>query len=147
MECPFCRHKKTEIYNSRQSSGSSRVWRRRRCMSCQKPFTTYEAADMGFMTIIKNNGSQEPYTRVKLLLSLYHACNVNNDYAEAIDALASTIESDLLDLGKPVLQSDEITRTTLAVLKRYDPAVFLRYLSQRGDFASMEQLKRELQEL
>lgn len=116
-------------------------------MSCHKPFTTYEAADMGFITIIKKDGSQEPYTRVKLLLSLYHACNVNDNYAETIDALANTVESDLLDRGKSTLQSEEVARSAMEVLKRYDPAVFLRYLSQRNDFASMEQLKKELQEL
>lgn len=147
MQCPFCRHRKTEIYNSRQSNGRANVWRRRRCLGCHTPFTTHERADLGFLTISKQNGAHEPYTRVKLLLSLYQASGHEEQYAETIESLANTIESQLLDLQKTTVTTSDITTVVLTVLKRYDPAMFMRYLSYRGDFTSMKQLKQELQEL
>ena len=147
MECPLCRHHKTEIYNSRQSSGRSYVWRRRRCKSCRKPFTTHEAADLSFLTVAKRGGVQEPYTRLKMVLSIYQACGYDESYAETIETLAGTIEANILDLGKTTVNTGDIADTIMTVLKRYDPAMFMRYLSYRSDFTSMQQLKQQLQEL
>ncbi len=147
MECPFCRHKKTEIYNSRQSSGRSYVWRRRRCKNCHNPFTTHEAADLGFLTIAKRDGAQEPYIRLKLIFSIYQACGYDEAYLETIETLANTIEGDILDLQKSTIATGEVADAILTVLKRYDPSMFMRYLSHRNDFTSMQQLKQQLQEL
>lgn len=147
MDCPFCRHSKSEVYNSRQHNGQSYVWRRRRCLNCHKPFTTHETADLRFLTVMKRNGSQEPYTRLKLLVSMYQAYGYNTHYADTIESLTETIESGILDLRKTEISTKDIADTVMAVLKRHDPALFMRYLSYRSDLTSMQQLKHELQEL
>lgn len=147
MECPFCRHQKTEIYNSRQSSGRSYVWRRRRCLKCHNPFTTHETVDMGFLTVSKRNDTHEPYIRLKMIFSIYQACGYEAQHLETVETLANTIESNVLDLQKTTITTAEIAEAVMVVLKRYDPAMFMRYLSYRNDFSSMQQLKQELQEL
>lgn len=146
MECPSCRHAKTEIYNSRPSS-NARVWRRRRCVQCAHVFTTYESWDLSYITIHHADGSQEPYARLELEMSIYQACASRPDYAEVVDSLVSTVERNLLEQDQEHLATADISQTVLSVLKRYDPAIFMRYLSQRDDFASLQQLKQELQEL
>lgn len=146
MECPTCRHPKTEIYNSRPSS-NARVWRRRRCEKCEHVFTTYENWDLSYISVRHSEGSQEPYARLELQTSIYQACGERPDYAEAVDSLVGTIEHQLLEQGKDQVATAEISQAVLSVLKRYDPAIFMRYLSQRDDFTSLQQLKQELQEL
>jgi len=43
MICPHCKHEKTKVLDSRDSS--DKVRRRRKCPNCFMKFTTYEAVD------------------------------------------------------------------------------------------------------
>lgn len=147
MRCPFCQHTKTEVYNSRQSKEQAHIWRRRRCKGCEAPFTTYEAPDMKFLQITNINNEIQPYRRTKLVNSLWQACGGLDEHIDDAEALAATIENSLISHGQTVLSTKDITESALATLKRYDMASFMRYLSQRSDFSSIEQLRHELQSI
>jgi transcriptional repressor NrdR len=144
MKCPFCRETNTEVYNSRDTKSGNQVWRRRRCQSCQKPFTTYEFIDLGFIYVIKNNGKKERYSRAKLFSGIYQAFSVIKSKSETIDAVTDTIESKILCMGKTVISTEEIAYVVLATLNHFNTTAFLRYLSQHTELASNSQLKKEL---
>lgn len=147
MHCPICGHKRTEVYNSRNTAQHRRIWRRRRCVACKEAFTTYEASDLSFIKISKQGGTNESYVRSKLLISLYHATMGLPAQMEMIDALTDTIEDKIIGLGQSTVTTNEIAAIAASVLKRFHTSAYVRYLSYRGDLASHSHLKEALQNL
>lgn len=142
MECPFCGHRRTEVYNSRNTSSAKKVWRRRRCYSCNQAFTTYEAADLSFITIHKQDGSKQPYIRSKLLISIYFACQgLLEGQLEDIDAIVDTIEAKLADMRQVELGTEVVAEATIATLKHFHLGAYMRYLSYRDNLNNTAQLR------
>lgn len=144
MKCPYCRASTTDVFNSRPTRFGAQVWRRRRCLSCNESFTTYEAVDLGFLKIEKRSGKRQRYSRAKLYSSIYGSFIGEEANQNDIDAVTDTIESALLDAKQDILTTVEIAETALQTLKRYHTAAFVRYLANQADLVSPAQLKREL---
>ena len=112
--------------------------------SVDSAFTTYEAADLGFLSVIKKSGKRQRYSRAKLFSSIYGAF-ASGPYKQAdIDAVTDTVEAKLLDVKTPELATKDIARTILITLKHFNTGAFLRYLADQTELASDAQLKREL---
>jgi len=144
MKCPFCRSNQTEVYNTRTTKFGSQVWRRRRCVNCHEAFTTYEAADLTFMHILAQNGSQRPYSRARLYSAIASAFESTATPSVTVDAVTDTVESKLLDLKTPQVTTAQITAVILTTLKHFDTPAFLRYLASHASLASPSELKRQL---
>jgi transcriptional repressor NrdR len=144
MKCPFCRSNQTEVYNTRATKSGNQLWRRRRCLSCHEAFTTYEAADLGFLRIRDQNVSRGSYSRARLYAGVASAFDMNGTAPDTIDALTDTVESKLLELKTRSLDTSQIAATILTTLKHYDTAAFLRYLAGHAELRSRSELKRQL---
>lgn len=144
MKCPFCRSTDTEVYNTRSTKFESQLWRRRRCLSCSKAFTTYESVDLGFLQVTSKNGSYEPYARYRLYAAVASAFDPKSSKTADIDALTATVESKLLDLHQDQISTNDIVITVLATLKAFDTPAFLRYLAGHAELARPSDLKRHL---
>jgi transcriptional repressor NrdR len=144
MKCPFCRSEDTEVYNTRTPKFANQIWRRRRCQSCHEAFTTYEAADLGFMRVVDAHGHKTRYSRSQLFSAIYQAFVEIPRKDATIDAVTDTIEAKVLDLQQTEVSSGEVTRIVLSTLKHFYTAAFLRYLSSHADLANSAQLKKEL---
>jgi transcriptional repressor NrdR len=144
MKCPFCRETTTEVYNSRRTRFATQIWRRRRCKHCGESFTTYEAPDLGFLSVLKRSGRPEAYSRPKLYSSLYKAFDAATGQADAIDAVTDTVEAKILDRRNRHIASDDIARIVLITLKHFSATAFLRYLSYQTELARDTQFKKEL---
>ena len=130
MLCPFCQHDKTEVFNSRSTSRSTQVWRRRRCKSCQNAFTTYEAYDLGFLDVKQRSEAVLPYSRARLFSSVYMAfvgSNLEDD--QTIDNVTATIEQKLQALQKPLLHRDEIITVVVNTIRPLSITATMRYLA------------------
>jgi transcriptional repressor NrdR len=141
MKCPFCRRTKTEVYNSRTTRSGGQIWRRRRCLACLETFTTYEAADLGFLRVVDANGKTSPYQRSQLYAEV---AGVLQERPETVAAITDTIESKLLDLQTPAISARDISDVTLTTLKHFNTPAFLRYLASHGDVRSARQAGRQL---
>ncbi|HVQ43600.1 MAG TPA: ATP cone domain-containing protein [Candidatus Saccharimonadia bacterium] len=144
MKCPFCRSNQTEVYNTRTTKFGTQLWRRRRCQTCHEAFTTYEAADLGFLQIRARNASHSPYSRAKLYSGIAAAFETQPAPPTTVDALTDTVESKLLDLKSPVITTEQISATILTTLRHYDTPAFLRYLASHAELRSNAELKRQL---
>jgi|SRR6266403_2939953 len=144
MKCPFCRQTGTEIYNSRHTKFGSQTWRRRRCLKCGKSFTTYEAPDLSFLSIISRTGQKQRYSRAKLFSGLYDSFRDIPQKDDTIDAVTDTVEAKILDLGQSELKTTQIADIVLTTLKHFNTAAFLRYLSTHTDLTTNTDLKRQL---
>ena len=144
MKCPFCRSNETEVYNTRTTKFGNQIWRRRRCQSCHGAFTTYEAADLGFLRVVGADRHKTRYSRSVLFSGVYDAFTATAGKDATIDAVTDTVEAKILDLQRPELSSAEIAGIVLSTLKHFNTAAFLRYLASHADLANGSQLKKEL---
>ena len=144
MKCPFCRNNSTEVYNSRSTRFGTQIWRRRKCLSCNESFTTYEAPDLGFLKIVKKSGKKQRYSRAKLYSGIYGTFISVPAKETTVDAVTDTIEAKLLDTKKAELSSAEVAKIVLTTIKHFNTSAFLRYLAYQTDLTSDAQLKKEL---
>ncbi len=144
MKCPYCRSADTEVFNSRSTKFGTQIWRRRRCLSCNESFTTYEVADLSFLKVEKKSGKLECYSRAKLFSSIYASFNETLAKPDDIDAVTATVEMKILDAADQAITSSRIAELTLQTLRHYSTAAFVRYLGRQTELATEAQLRKEL---
>lgn len=137
MKCPVCREINNEVYNTRTTRFGTQTWRRRRCLSCDASFTTYEQPDLKFLKILADHSKKTtPYSRATLFSSVYGAFSGSSAKPSVIDAVTDNVESKLLDLQDHTITTEQITDIVLSTLKHFDSAAFLRYLSDHVDISN-----------
>jgi transcriptional repressor NrdR len=146
MKCPYCRSNQTEVYNTRPTKFANQIWRRRRCNQCHESFTTYEAADLGFLNIDSGKAKPVRYSRAKLYASINAAFSPAKGRESVVDAITDTVESKLLDTKKLLLNIEQIQAQVLHTLKAYDNAAFLRYMADHADLNSATNLRKKLRQ-
>ena len=73
MKCPFCQNLDTQVLDSRVSEDGECIRRRRKCLRCEKRFTTYEQIELRLPAVIKSDGSTEDFQEEKLRLGFKRA--------------------------------------------------------------------------
>ena len=68
MHCPFCKHEQTQVIDSRTSEDGTTIRRRRRCLKCEKRFTTYERVELSMPSIIKRGADVASMTKRSFVL-------------------------------------------------------------------------------
>lgn len=145
MECPFCGFDKTDVVDSRATYSRSQVWRRRRCLGCNKIYTTYEKALINFMKIKKKNDKLERYSRAKVYTGIYGAYLRVPAKENVVDNLTDQVEAKLLKLHKNTISSQAVADVVLPLLRAADTAAFVRYLTRQRNITNEEQLINELE--
>lgn len=128
MVCLQC-GAKTHVINSRLQKRNNRVWRRRQCLGCQAIFTTTEEALYAALWAVQGkNGKITPFSRDKLLLSLYKSCGHRPRALEDASELTDTVISKLAALSvNGLLGATVIARVSQVVLSRFDKAASTHY--------------------
>lgn len=146
MVCPFCLHKKTDVYNTRQTNGGATIWRRRRCLNCQKAFTTQEHFDPSGVWKVKGKQKARPYSRATLSMSILRACDHRPNQDDAAWYLFETVEQRLTPLldDKQCITSAIIIETVADILKRFDAAAYVKYISSHQGSFDATTLRRKL---
>jgi transcriptional repressor NrdR len=70
VRCPFCDHPDTQVVETRESDDGDSIRRRRRCLQCDKRFTTYERIELILPSVVKRNGVRTDFDRRKLRASM-----------------------------------------------------------------------------
>ena len=97
MRCPFCDHADTQVVETRETDDGASTRRRRRCLQCDKRFTTYERVELALPVLVKRNGMRAEFDRRKLRASMSLALRKRPVSAEAVDAAIHRIEERLLE--------------------------------------------------
>ena len=100
MHCPFCKHDQTQVIDSRTSEDGTTIRRRRRCLKCEKRFTTYERVELSMPSIIKRGGGRCEYDQKKLRSSMMLALRKRPVSRERVDEAINRIEQKMLALGE-----------------------------------------------
>src|SRR5258708_5237866 len=70
MKCPFCGSEDTQVVDTRANLEANTIRRRRKCVRCEKRFTTYERVDLKMPRLVKKDGSRTDFDRDKLMGSM-----------------------------------------------------------------------------
>ncbi len=144
MRCPFCSHIETQVKDSRASEDGSAIRRRRICNGCGSRFTTFERIHLRDLTVLKNNGSERPFDREKLIRSLSLACQKRPITSEKIEQIANGIQRNLESSGEAIINSSLIGELALSALETLDKVAYVRFASVYKDFKSLDDFQKTL---
>ncbi|HWP19431.1 MAG TPA: transcriptional regulator NrdR [Burkholderiaceae bacterium] len=146
MRCPFCGNEETQVVETRESDEGDVIRRRRRCVACDKRFTTYERADIEFPTIVKKDGRRTDYDPAKLRASMNLALRKRPVSAETIDLAVSRIENSLLHSGEREVTSTFVGELVMRELKRLDKVAYIRFASVYRSFDDVSEFMQAVRE-
>ena len=147
MKCRFCGELSTQVTDTRENEEGDTVRRRRRCMRCDKRFTTYERIDLKMPQIIKRNGSRTEFDRNKLLASMKLALRKRPVTVESVEAAISRIEERLLSLGERELPSKQLGEQVMRELRKLDKVGYIRYASVYRNFEDVDEFSEVIREI
>jgi len=145
MVCIYC-GEKTKVVNSRHQKSSNQTWRRLRCTNCQSVVTSLEHISLeDALMVEKQNGTIEPFARDKLFLSIYKAVDHLRQPVISAGHLTNTVLRHLQK--RPLLSpmpTKSISSAVSLVLKRYDAAASVRYLSFQTPLHLLKDIRKTL---
>jgi len=147
MRCPFCGHDDTQVKDSRPSDDGSSIRRRRECSECGARFTTFERVQLREMTVVKNDGTKQPFERDKLVRSMTVALRKRPVNEDQIDKAVTSIVRQLESMGEAELQSQDIGELVMKALAHLDTVGYIRYASVYKDFNMPADFNQLLQEI
>jgi len=147
MKCPFCKEPATQVTDTRENEDGDLIRRRRRCLSCDKRFTTYERVDLKLPQIVKKNGSRVDYDREKLEASMMLALRKRPVTTESVDAAMDRIEERLLTLGEREVASDKLGELVMRELRKLDKIAYVRFASVYRNFEDVEEFSDAIREV
>lgn len=144
MVCIYCGCKDMKVVNSRSKAKESLVWRRRLCASCDALVTTYESVDLETALMVKKrSGALESFQRDKLLISVARSIDHRQNTSQSASYLTRNIIQKILN-SRPlpkIIETKYISHMTSLVLKRYDAASSVRYLSYQAPTATKRDVR------
>jgi len=147
MKCPFCGAAETTVADTRINDDGDIVRRRRRCLTCDKRFSTYERAEIRLPQVVKKNGSRVDFAREKLAASLWLSLRKRPVTVEAVDAAIARIEEALLTLGEREILSEKIGEMVMRELKKLDKVAYVRFASVYRSFEDVDEFSELVREV
>ncbi len=147
MKCPYCQAPDSRVTDSREISGGSAIRRRRECPGCARRFTTFERIDLAGLVVVKKDGRRQEFDPDKLRQKLRVALTKRPVGEEQIEQLVQRVEAELLAQGKAEVPSSAIGEVVLQQLKSIDHVAYIRFASVYREFADLQDLKREVDDL
>lgn len=147
MKCPFCGAADTTVADTRINDDGDIVRRRRRCLTCDKRFSTYERAEIRLPQVVKKNGSRVDFDREKLTASLWLSLRKRPVTVEAVDAAIARIEEKLLTLGEREIPSEKVGEMVMRELKKLDKVAYVRFASVYRNFEDVDEFSDLVREV
>ena len=140
--CPWPRHYEMPVLPARQYPSYRHAFkqehncirRRRRCMACDKRFSTMESVEMRMPLIIKRTGEKVLFDPAKLHTSLNRALHKRPIDSETVEDTIAAIESRLYHLGVKEISSQAIGEMMLDELALLDEVAYVRFASVYKSF-------------
>ena len=147
MKCPYCADPSTQVVDTRENEDGDTVRRRRRCLACDKRFTTYERVELQLPLVVKKNGSRIEYDRDKLKGSMMLALRKRPVTTDAVDAALDRIEERLVQLAEREVVSQRIGELVMRELKKLDKIAYIRFASVYRNFEDLDEFSDAIREV
>jgi transcriptional repressor NrdR len=132
MKCPFCKGHETQVVDTRESEEGDSIRRRRRCVSCEKRFTTFEKVELRM---------RSEFDTEKLRTSFKRALHKRPVSTELVDAAVDHVTQKIFALGEREVGSRQVGEMVMKELLKLDKVAYIRFASvyksfqDVGDFA------------
>ncbi len=148
MKCPKCLNSDTKVVDSRPIEESAAIRRRRECEKCEFRFSTYEQMEILDLTVLKRDGSRQPYTREKVERGLKRAFEKREHTDQTMTKIISAIEQEIQKkaVGGEIT-SNSIGEIIMKVIRKVDKVAYIRFASVYRCFEDVEEFKQALEKL
>jgi transcriptional repressor NrdR len=147
VRCPFCKHVDTQVVDSRVSEEGSSIRRRRRCLACDKRFTTYETVELRMPQMVKSNGFREEFKEDKLRTGFQRALHKRPVPANLVEDAVERIKQKLLSLGEREIESRRLGEMVMKELYKLDKVAYIRFASVYRDFQDVDDFRDAIKEV
>jgi transcriptional repressor NrdR len=147
MRCPYCGHGETQVVETRDSDEGDVTRRRRRCLNCEKRFTTYERAEVSLPVVVKKQGARVEFDPTKLRDSMALALRKRPVSVELIDAAIERIQEKLLASGAREIASARLGEYVMRELKKIDKVAYVRFASVYRQFEDVDEFRQIIKEI
>jgi transcriptional repressor NrdR len=148
MRCPNCQNDETKVLDSRPVEEGTAIRRRRECDKCGFRFSTYEEMEILELTVEKQDGRRESYSREKLERGLRKAFQKRPHTDDLFKKMITGMEQDIQKKARDsTIKSSEIGEIVMKRVKKIDKVAYIRFASVYRQFEDVEEFKQELQKL
>lgn len=147
MRCPFCSHDETQVVETRESDEGDVVRRRRRCLQCEKRFTTYERSEIALPAVVKKDGARVEFDPAKIRASMLLALRKRPVSVEQVDAALERIQDQLLASGAREVPSARMGELVMRELKRIDKVAYVRFASVYREFEDVDAFRQLIRDI
>lgn len=147
MFCPVCKSKETKVVDSRLTQDGMAIRRRRECILCTYRFSTVEEMELLDITVVKNNGNRESYSRNKLERGILHSLTKRPYTQDKFDRMIHAIETDIQKKKKREVTSKEIGELVMKHLRKFDKVAYIRFASIYRAFEDVNKFQTEIKSL
>ena len=147
MRCPFCTHDETQVVETRESDEGDVIRRRRRCLQCEKRFTTYERSEIAYPAVVKKDGARVEFDPAKLRASMGLALRKRPVSVEQIDAATERIQDKLLASAAREVPSARVGELVMRELKRIDKVAYVRFASVYREFEDVDAFRQLIRDI
>lgn len=134
MKCPFCKGPDTQVVDTRENDEGDSIRRRRRCLSCDKRFTTVEAVELRMPQVVKQNGMRSEFDAEKLRTSFNRALHKRPVSTELVDAAIDHVTQKVFALGEREIGSRQVGEMVMKELLKLDKVAYIRFASVYKSF-------------
>ncbi|MEO5763856.1 MAG: transcriptional regulator NrdR [Casimicrobiaceae bacterium] len=147
MKCPFCGSADTQVIDSRVSEAGDSIRRRRRCVACQKRFTTYETVELRLPQVVKTDGNRSDFDADKIRVGFQRALHKRPVPTGFVDAAIDRIVSQVLAFGEREIASRQIGEMVMRELHALDKVAYIRFASVYRSFSDVSDFRDALREV
>jgi transcriptional repressor NrdR len=147
MKCPFCGSAETQVIDSRVSEAGDSIRRRRRCVACQKRFTTYETVELRLPQVVKSDGSRADFDVAKIRTGFQRALHKRPVPTNFVDAAIERIVAQVLALGEREIASRQVGEMVMHELYALDKVAYIRFASVYRSFSDVADFRDALREV
>ena len=147
MKCPFCGDTDTQVVETRLSEDGVSIRRRRKCLACDKRFTTFETVEMRMPQVVKSNGTRIDFNVEKIRTGFNRALHKRFVPTEYVDQAIARIVANVHGLGEREITSRTIGEMVMAELYKLDKVAYIRFASVYKAFQDVEDFRSALHEV
>ena len=147
MRCPFCKSDDTQVVDSRVSDEGDSIRRRRRCVACNKRFTTYETVELRMPQVVKQDGSRAEFDLDKLRTSFMRALHKRPVPTPLVDEAVASVSQKVLALGEREIPSRLIGEMVMKELHKLDKVAYIRFASVYKSFQDVDDFQDAIEEV
>jgi transcriptional repressor NrdR len=146
MRCPFCAHDESQVTETRDADeGWTR--RRRRCLRCERRFTTYERPELILPMVVKRDGGRTEFDESKLRASMMLALRKRPVSVEQVDAALEHIRERLLADDAREVPTSRLGELVLQELKQIDKVAYVRFASVYRSFEDVDEFRQLIRDI